>query len=77
MFVSNSKILYLERTMDAALREYACAYCGETNETLVDPSGGVKQVYVEDCAVCCRPNVLSIQIDPESGELSVESGVEE
>ncbi len=77
MFVSNSKILYLERTMDATLQEYACAYCGETNETLVDPSGGTRQVYVEDCSVCCRPNVLSVRIDGDTGELSVESGVEE
>jgi hypothetical protein len=26
----------------------------------VDPSAGSFQEYVEDCPVCCRPNVLRI-----------------
>lgn len=52
---------------------YQCAYCGEPNETVVDPSGGFRQTYVEDCAVCCRPNVLRILIDPETESVSVES----
>jgi hypothetical protein len=52
---------------------YQCAYCGETNETVIDPTGGSRQVYVEDCAVCCRPNVLRILIDPENDSVSIES----
>ncbi|MBI4546594.1 MAG: CPXCG motif-containing cysteine-rich protein [Ignavibacteriae bacterium] len=44
---------------------YQCAYCGEGNEALVDPSGGDEQTYTEDCAVCCRPNVLHISISSE------------
>ena len=44
---------------------YFCAYCGEQNETVVDPSGGSHQSYTEDCAVCCRPNVLQVMISPE------------
>ncbi|MBI1803227.1 MAG: CPXCG motif-containing cysteine-rich protein [Ignavibacteriae bacterium] len=43
---------------------YVCAYCGEQNEIFVDPSGGYKQSYTEDCAVCCRPNVIHIIIYP-------------
>lgn len=42
---------------------YLCAACGEENETSVDPTGGTHQRYTEDCAVCCRPNVLEIRID--------------
>ena len=48
--------------------EFICAYCGEVNATTVDPSGGRSQSYVEDCQVCCRPNVLTIEI--EAGEPS-------
>lgn len=44
---------------------YQCAYCGESNEALIDPSGGSEQEYTEDCAICCRPNVLHITIPPD------------
>ena len=40
---------------------YQCAFCGERIETSVDPSAGRQQTYVEDCQVCCRPNVLHIE----------------
>ncbi len=63
--------------MEAEPSAYACAYCGELNETLVDLSAGVRQVYVEDCSVCCHPNVLNVRIDPESGSIAVEAGPEE
>jgi hypothetical protein len=55
---------------------YRCAVCGEENETFVDPSAGMVQTYVEDCAVCCRPNVLRVRIDGSSGTLSLESEFE-
>lgn len=42
--------------------EFYCAYCGETNLTFVDLSGGGQQSYVEDCQVCCRPNILYISV---------------
>lgn len=44
---------------------FTCAWCGETNETTVDPAGGRRQSYVEDCQVCCRPNVLDVEIDAD------------
>jgi hypothetical protein len=37
---------------------YACPACSETVDTYPDPGGGERQTYVEDCPVCCRPNVL-------------------
>ncbi|TAK65945.1 MAG: CPXCG motif-containing cysteine-rich protein [Bacteroidetes bacterium] len=55
---------------------YLCAYCGEPNETEVDPSGGAHQTYTEDCQICCRPNVLHITIDETTGEVFVESEFE-
>jgi len=33
----------------------SCPYCGARVEVTVDPSGGARQEYVEDCEVCCRP----------------------
>ncbi|HEV8537493.1 MAG TPA: CPXCG motif-containing cysteine-rich protein [Bacteroidota bacterium] len=54
---------------------YFCACCGEENETLVDPSAGSNQEYVEDCSVCCRPNVLQITISTE-GDIVITSEFE-
>lgn len=42
---------------------FQCAGCGEWNETVVDESAGSRQSYVEDCQVCCKPNVLQINWD--------------
>jgi hypothetical protein len=50
---------------------YACAYCGEVNATTVDASGGSWQEYIEDCQVCCRPNLLTIEYDAEQQEATV------
>jgi hypothetical protein len=44
---------------------FQCAGCGQWNDTSVDPSGGRRQQYVEDCQVCCKPNVLMIEYDGE------------
>ena len=44
---------------------YTCPSCGETIVASVDPSGGDVQEYVEDCPVCCRPNVLHVTFDRE------------
>ena len=65
--------MYLPAMNDAETGVYRCAYCGEQNEALIDPSGGLSQEYVEDCTVCCRPNVLRIMIDLETSSLSIES----
>ncbi len=55
---------------------YNCAYCGEENETFVDRSAGNRQAYIEDCAVCCRPNMVRIIIE-ENGDISVSAEFEE
>ena len=44
---------------------YSCAFCGEPNGIDVDVSAGRTQRYVEDCQVCCRPNVLRVRFDEE------------
>ena len=50
---------------------YTCAYCGQVNETTVDPSQGGAQTYVEDCQVCCRPLLLRVHVD--DGEASIDA----
>ncbi|MEA2539929.1 MAG: hypothetical protein QOH35_1295, partial [Acidobacteriaceae bacterium] len=45
-----------------------CAGCGEWNEIVVDESAGGRQRYVEDCQVCCKPNLLSVSWDSAVGE---------
>ena len=42
-----------------------CPYCGEPIQLLADVSGGNQQ-YFEDCQVCCRPILISIQLQEHS-----------
>lgn len=40
---------------------YTCPSCGETIVIPLDPSAGDDQDYVEDCPVCCNPNVVHVE----------------
>jgi hypothetical protein len=53
--------------------EYTCAFCGETNTKFVEFSGGMQQSYVEDCQVCCQPNILYIEIDEDTLDIEINS----
>jgi len=44
--------------------EFFCSFCGEVVSIVVDPSQGREQRYVEDCQVCCRPNLLEVRLEP-------------
>lgn len=44
---------------------YVCGECGEEIVVPVDMSAGSVQDYVEDCPVCCRANLIHVEIDPE------------
>lgn len=55
---------------------FQCAGCGEWNETVVDLSAGTKQTYVEDCQVCCKPNVLRVEWDKSAGEYTISAELE-
>ncbi len=50
---------------------FQCAGCGEWNETVVDESAGSRQQYVEDCQICCKPNLLTIRWNGEASEYEV------
>ena len=51
---------------------FLCAGCGEWNETSVDVSAGRRQQYVEDCQVCCKPNLLRVEYDGEEWRMEAE-----
>ena len=42
---------------------YICDACGEEIVIPFDISQGSDQEYVEDCPVCCRANVIHVEID--------------
>ena len=64
-------IVVYDAAMDSTA-EYTCPSCGEPIMIGVDPSGGAEQEYVEDCPVCCRPNVISVWFD-EDGSVTVDA----
>ncbi len=41
---------------------YICDSCGEEIVIPIDLSAGALQEYIEDCPVCCVPNVLRLEI---------------
>ncbi len=55
---------------------FQCAGCGEWNQTTVDESAGRSQSYVEDCQVCCKPNVLCVQYDTGEQEFVITAQLE-
>ena len=46
---------------------YICDACGEEIVVPVDLSQGAAQEYVEDCPVCCRANVIHVELDDDGG----------
>jgi hypothetical protein len=62
--------------MGCMVSGYVCAGCGEWNETTVDESAGTRQRYVEDCQVCCKPNVLRVSWDAGAGEFVIDAELE-
>ena len=55
---------------------YICDSCGEEIVVPLDLSAGESQEYVEDCPVCCRANVIHVQIE-ENGEARVWAAAEQ
>jgi len=55
---------------------FQCAGCGVWNPTAVDESAGRRQTYVEDCQVCCRPNILRIDYDMSAQEFLISTELE-
>ncbi len=50
--------------------DYICDACGEEIVVPIDLTQGTSQNYVEDCPVCCRANVIHVEVEPD-GDLRV------
>lgn len=48
-----------------------CPYCGEPVWIEVDPDGGRRQRFVQDCAVCCRPIEVVAERDGDATRVAV------
>lgn len=48
---------------------YTCDSCGEEIVIPLDPSEGQSQEYVEDCPVCCNPNVVRVEWNDDEAEV--------
>lgn len=44
---------------------YVCDACGEEIVVPLDASAGASQEYIEDCPVCCRPNIVHVEFDDD------------
>jgi hypothetical protein len=53
--------------------EVECPYCGEPGEVAddYDPSEPGEQVFVQDCAVCCRPWTVTVHVAAD-GDVTVD-----
>jgi hypothetical protein len=45
----------------------SCPYCGEAVELDIDAGGGHRQVFVQDCPVCCQPWEVEVTQDRSGG----------
>jgi hypothetical protein len=72
-FQGNAAAVCLAQPMESG---FQCAACGEWNTTSVDESAGRRQSYVEDCQVCCKPNVLRVEYDTSSQEFFITAELE-
>lgn len=57
--------------------DYSCAFCGESSTTFVDLSAGFQQSYIEDCQVCCRPNILYVTVDDQTLLVEIQTDYDE
>lgn len=54
---------------------YICNSCGEEIVVPLDYSQGQNQEYVEDCPVCCNPNLIFVEFSHD-GEANIWSRAE-
>ncbi len=51
---------------------FLCAACGEENEVFLDPQEGNEFELVQDCQICCQPNVIRARYNFYSNEFDLE-----
>lgn len=52
---------------------YICQWCGRNVEISIDPAGGRTQEWIEDCEMCCRPNVLNITVGTDGRDVIIDA----
>ena len=55
-----------KRRRDRDEGSYVCPTCGESVVIPLDLSAGSEQRYIEDCPVCCNPNVVHVELFEEA-----------
>jgi hypothetical protein len=60
-----SKRKHKRRRRSSDEGSYVCPTCGESIIIPLDRSGGGEQEYVEDCPICCNPNVIHVEFFEE------------
>lgn len=56
-----------EAALEGGDVDVQCPYCGEFVLIEVDPFGGTRQEYVQDCEICCRPWQVIVETDADGG----------
>jgi len=44
---------------------FTCPHCGVDLTARIEPSGGKRQQFVQDCEVCCRPIQIRAKFEGE------------
>lgn len=47
---------------------YVCDNCGEEIVIPIDRSAGESQEFIEDCPVCCHPQMIRVEVE-ENGDV--------
>jgi hypothetical protein len=71
--VLEGMVYRIKRVGDSTMQDeasYTCDSCGEEIVVPIDLSAGTSQDYVEDCPVCCCPNLIHVQVE-EDGDVQV------
>jgi hypothetical protein len=65
-----SRVLFLVHPMNDLV---TCPFCGESGEVEaeIDETEPGRHVFVQDCAVCCRPWTVCITVAPD-GDVTVD-----
>ena len=48
-----------------------CPYCGEDFVITFDPEYR-QQVFIDDCAVCCQPSTIHIELDDDGRPYTID-----
>ena len=52
------------------------AQAAESGTHSADEAAGRRQSYIEDCQICCKPNVLDVRYDPDQDEFVITAELE-